>query len=107
MAKKLTSGEGWKVIPAEPIEEPEAIISKPSEKQKIKLAVEKRNKGKVVTLLNNLILSDKDMTDLCKSLKNSCGTGGTVNNGVIEIQGDNLEKIKAWLTANNWGLHKK
>lgn len=104
MSKKLISGDGWKVIPAEPVKEIEKIISKPKEKQKLKISIEKRNKGKIVTLISNLILSDEDLNDLCKSLKTSCGTGGTINNGVIEIQGDNIDKIKSWLASNNWGL---
>lgn len=104
MAKKLTSGEGWKVISAEPVIENIKIESKPPEKQKIKISVEKRNKGKVVTVIGNLVLSEEDLVSLAKSLKTACGTGGTVNNGNIEIQGNNTEKVKSWLTTNNWGL---
>ncbi|MFN8575388.1 MAG: translation initiation factor [Candidatus Sericytochromatia bacterium] len=104
MSKKLTSGEGWRIIPAEPIEEIKEIVSKPRENQKIKISIEKRNKGKVVTLISNLVLSEKDLNDLAKSIKTSCGTGGTVNNGNIEIQGNNIDKVKAWFISNNWGL---
>lgn len=49
--------------------------------------------GKGVTLLKGLILTEADMTALAKTLKQSCGSGGTVKNGVIEIQGDQREKI--------------
>ena len=104
MSKKLTSGEGWKVISADPVIEPEIVVSKPREKQKAKISVEKRNKGKMVTLISGLILSKEDLEELAKSIKNACGTGGTVNNNVIEIQGDNTEKVKAWLSSNSWGL---
>lgn len=104
MSKKLTSGDGWKIIPADPIPETIEIISKSPEKQKAKISVEKRNKGKVVTLISNLVLSEVDMTSLLKSIKTSCGTGGTINNGVIEIQGDNKEKVRTWLVSNNWGI---
>ena len=49
--------------------------------------------GKTVTLVKQLILSEKDMKALAKKLKQSCGTGGTVKEGVIEIQGEHREKI--------------
>ena len=104
MSKKLTSGEGWKIIPAEPLVEEKEVISKEPEKQKAKISVEKRNKGKVVTLISGLVLTNEDLNSLTKLIKTACGTGGTIDKGVIEIQGDNREKVKNWLQANKWGL---
>ena len=49
--------------------------------------------GKVVTLVKNLILSEDDLRSLAKKIKQECGTGGTVKDGVIEIQGEHREKI--------------
>ncbi|MCC6297987.1 MAG: translation initiation factor [Anaerolineales bacterium] len=49
--------------------------------------------GKAVTLVKNLVLSAEDMKLLVKKLKQECGTGGTVKDGVIEIQGEHREKI--------------
>ena len=49
--------------------------------------------GKAVTLVKKLILSEDDMKALAKKLKQECGTGGTVKEGVIEIQGEHREKI--------------
>lgn len=49
--------------------------------------------GKAVTLVKNLSLSDEDLKSLAKRLKQACGTGGTVKDGVIEIQGEQREKI--------------
>ena len=49
--------------------------------------------GGVMTLVKNLVLSDDDMKDLAKKLKQLCGSGGTVKDGVIEIQGEHREKI--------------
>ena len=49
--------------------------------------------GKGVTLIKNLILSEEDMTALAKRIKRDLGTGGTVKDGVIEIQGENRERI--------------
>ena len=49
--------------------------------------------GKAVTLVKNLVLSADDLKALTKKLKQECGTGGTIKDGVIEIQGEHREKI--------------
>ena len=54
--------------------------------------------GKAVTLVKNLVLSAEEMKSLAKRLKQECGTGGTIKNGVIEIQGEHRERIAGLLT---------
>lgn len=54
--------------------------------------------GKAVTLVKNLMLSAEEMKSLAKRLKQECGTGGTIKDGVIEIQGERREKIAGLLT---------
>lgn len=49
--------------------------------------------GKSVTLIKNLTLSEDDMKSLAKRIKQDCGVGGTVKDGVIEIQSEQREKI--------------
>ncbi len=49
--------------------------------------------GKGVTLIKNLVLSESEMSALAKKIKQVCGAGGTIKDGVIEIQGENREKI--------------
>jgi translation initiation factor 1 len=49
--------------------------------------------GKSVTLIKNLILSEDDMKVLAKRIKQDCGVGGTVKDGVIEIQSEQRERI--------------
>jgi translation initiation factor 1 len=49
--------------------------------------------GKGMTLIKHLILSEDDMSALAKRIKQACGTGGTVKDGVIEIQGKDRERI--------------
>ena len=53
----------------------------------------KARSGKTVTLVKKLMLSEKDMKELATKLKQICGSGGTVKDGVIEIQGEHREKI--------------
>ena len=57
----------------------------------------KGRKGKGVTTVSGVLLSQDELKKLCTKLKKTCGTGGAVKDGVIEIQGDNREKIKAVL----------
>ena len=49
--------------------------------------------GKAVTLVKNLTLTEADLKALAKKLKAACGSGGTVKEGIIEIQGEHREKI--------------
>lgn len=65
-----------------------------------RIYIEKRG-GKTVTLISGLhTFGPQRLDELAKALKVLCGAGGTVKNGVIEIQGDNLAKITEWLNKN-------
>ena len=55
--------------------------------------------GKAVTLVQGVLLDAVGLAALGKSLKATCGSGGTVKDGVIEIQGDHVERVMAALTA--------
>jgi predicted translation initiation factor SUI1 len=54
--------------------------------------------GKGVTLVTGLPLSGKDLEDLGKVLRQACGSGGTVKDGAVEIQGDHRDKVQAALS---------
>ena len=60
----------------------------------------KHRAGKAVTLIENFIGTISDLEELGKKLKTFCGTGGSVKDGEIIIQGDNREKIVQWLQKN-------
>lgn len=65
--------------------------------------------GKAVTLVKGLPLADEAaLTALAKQLKAACGTGGTVKDWVVEIQGDHVDKIVAWLKAKQpaWNVKR-
>ncbi len=53
--------------------------------------------GKAVTLVKGLALDDPALQALAKRLKAACGSGGTVKDHVIEVQGDHVDKVVAWL----------
>jgi translation initiation factor 1 len=53
----------------------------------------KGRKGKGVTLISGVSLGAQALAALAKDLKQRCGTGGTVKDGVIEIQGDHRDRL--------------
>ncbi|MEZ5700972.1 MAG: translation initiation factor Sui1 [Burkholderiaceae bacterium] len=55
--------------------------------------------GKAVTVVKGVPLDAAALAALGKALKTTCGTGGTVKDGVIEIQGDHVDRIMAALQA--------
>ena len=57
----------------------------------------KGRKGKGVTTISGFDLPESELKELCSKLKKMCGTGGALKDRVIEIQGDNRDKIKATL----------
>ena len=73
---------------------PARVKSIPPNQQTVYLHRESKGRGgKGVSLVKNLVLSEKDIKALAKKLKQACGSGGTVKDGIIEIQGENRKKI--------------
>ena len=70
------------------------VISLPPKEQTVYLHRDSKGRGgSAVTLLKNLVLSEADLKVLAKKLRQLCGSGGTVKDGVIEIQGEHRERI--------------
>lgn len=70
------------------------VISLPPQEQTVYLHRDTKGRGgKAVTLVKKLVLSEGDIKELATKLKQVCGSGGTVRDGVIEIQGEHREKI--------------
>lgn len=66
----------------------------------------KGRKGKGVTLVTGVPLEAGELADLAKQLKNRCGAGGTIKNGVIEIQGDHRDTVVALLQQRGWTVKR-
>ncbi len=62
--------------------------------------------GKGVTVITGVPLEGAALEQLGKRLKQRCGTGGTVKNGTIEIQGDHRDLILAELSPFGWTVKK-
>jgi translation initiation factor 1 len=64
------------------------------EKQEAHIRREKKGRGgKTVTVVRNLRLTQVDLKALGRHLRQTCGSGGTVKDGTIEIQGDHRERV--------------
>ena len=59
-------------------------------------------KGKTVTTVANVALDDAGLKDLAGKLKKRCGVGGSVKDGVIELQGDHREVVLEVLKAEGY-----
>ena len=80
-----------------------SVDTVPSAQQQLKIKLDtKQRAGKAVTLVQGFVGKDEDLQQLGKSLKNFCGTGGSVKDGEIIIQGDHRDKVLQWLSKNGY-----
>lgn len=61
--------------------------------QVARLSLEKRKKGKLVTVIRGLTMKGNDLPALLSRLKSQCGAGGTIQDDSLEVQGEHLERI--------------
>ncbi len=79
----------------------------PVAQQKLRVRLETKHRGgKTVSLITGFTGTADDLENLGKKLKNFCGTGGSVKDGEIIIQGDQREKILQWLLKNGYKQSK-
>lgn len=103
MSKKNKADKGGFVYSTDPSfhfehearEEQETLAP---EQQKLRILLDtKQRAGKAVTLVTGFIGKDEDLEELGKKVKQFCGTGGSVKDGEIIIQGDQREKVRQYL----------
>lgn len=66
----------------------------------------KGRKGKGVTVVTGLALDEPGILALARDLKQRCGSGGTVRDGVVEIQGDHRDRLVAELAARGFRVKR-
>lgn len=79
----------------------------PPAQQTLYIVLDRLKGGKVATVVENFIGSHADLETLGKQLKNKCGSGGTVKDGIIFIQGEHREKVIDILQAMGYKTKKK
>lgn len=77
-----------------------AAKARPLGDGQVRVSREKQGRGgKVVTLVRGLALPADALAALGKQLRSACGAGGTVRDGVLEVQGDHVERVIELLKA--------
>lgn len=70
-----------------------------------KLRIEKSGRrGKTVTVIDGLPRSAEFLADLAQELKKACGTGGSVGDGLVELQGDQRERVRELLAQRGYSV---
>lgn len=64
------------------------------EKQRIQIRLERKKYGKFVTVISGIEDKSIDLDKIAKQLKRELACGGTVKEGMIELQGDHLKQAK-------------
>jgi len=77
------------------------------EKQKLIVSIDRKQRGgKQVTLVKGFIGSESDLQELGRLLKNRCGTGGSVKDGEIIVQGDFRDRVVTILQSMGYGAKR-
>jgi translation initiation factor 1 len=66
----------------------------------------KGRKGKGVTVVTGVPLGQADLEKLARDLKKKCGSGGTVRDGVIEIQGEHRDALVEELCRRGYSVKR-
>ena len=76
-------------------------------KQTAKVRLEKRKRGKMVTLVTGLPAVGNDLPGLLTELKTACGAGGTLKEETLEIQGSHVARVSDSLAASGYRVRTR
>lgn len=112
MSRKKSNKDGivFSTDPSFSLEDAQQSLAETPEPggQQLRVRLETKHRaGKAVTLVLGFVGREEDREELGKKLKNFCGTGGSVKDGEIIIQGDQREKVMQFLLKNGFKHTKK
>ncbi|MDJ1183123.1 translation initiation factor [Roseofilum casamattae] len=111
MASKRSSKSGDRIAYQEfgsstEVEE-EGGVEVPPQQQNLKVEVSRKGrKGKTVTIITGFQGDRDSLTALLKQLKSQCGSGGTLKEGTMEIQGDCGQKVMEFLAQKGYKVKR-
>jgi translation initiation factor 1 len=77
----------------------------PPARQRLRIILYTRHRaGKTVTAVVGFTGRNEDLESLGKKIKTHCGSGGSVKDGEILVQGDQRDKVKNWLLREGYGI---
>ncbi|MBU6187382.1 MAG: translation initiation factor [Cyanobacteria bacterium REEB444] len=86
-----------------PAEQPQLPL--PPSQQQLRVQVTRKGRGgKTVTIISGFISTPESLTELLKSLKVHCGSGGTMKENELEIQGNHQSKVSILLANKGYKL---
>ncbi len=75
----------------------EPVVFLAAEKQTAKVRVDRRKNNRLITVVWGLCATESDLPALLSKLKAMCGSGGSIQDGQIELQGDHQNRVQEQL----------
>lgn len=82
------------------------VADTPPEKQSLKVRLDKRKRGKLVTVISGFKCSAAQLQKTLSELQSQCGAGGSLDDQNIELQGDHTARVPALLVAKGYRVGK-
>ncbi len=111
MSKNKKNNSGGFVFSTDPNFRPpvedKPDTSMPTDKQVLRIWLDRVKGGKEATVVKGFIMTEDDLIDLARQLKNKCATGGNAKDGNIILQGDHRDKVMDMLLSLGFKNVKK